>query len=581
MRVRHSAPEASSRQETDEPVSFLIGGAASWLSLAPVRQSRYEGWYQIDSRSTPAHATRILDRIDYLKDGHAVVPSSLTLADNQAHWGYGDGLHLGMALLPGGHALRIEASRSAPLRITLDIRGAYQQPEFGRLYQITEVERAYHITYSDPLLGSERFLVLLTDGGLERSESWQPVSYPWDSARHSPPDHAHIFTLGVVTAKWVALGYGDSLEEARAAAERAAQQDINLMGVGITRPSASESETVQTATSAAARTLELLTTPGGLYAGFPWFHQVWSRDELIAALGLEKEAQQKTVERYLTYTLDRGELPTYQGAGTTCADGLGWLCLLIREMGTDSLPSGLRAQLTSFLIEAEAGLRQRATPEGFIISGHNATWMDTIGRAGVRVEIQAMYALLLELIAALTGETNWSETRTAFLSQVRDSFWVAPVLSDGQGDATVRPNTFLAYLFASDLLDKTSWEMAFTHTLSRLATPWGGLTSLDTSHPDFQKESTGQDNRSYHQGDSWFFINNLAAVVLYRFDKERYKKAISEILGSSTEEILWKHTAGQAGEIASAHSGTSWGCGTQAFSAGTYLFLTRELRSGR
>ena len=46
---------------------------------------------------------------------------------------------------------------------------------------------------------------------------------------------------------------------------------------------------------------------------------------------------------------------------------------------------------------------------------------------------------------------------------------------------------------------------------------------------------------------------------------------------SSTEEVLWHNMLGHAGEISSASRLESYGCGIQAFSAGTYLALIEEL----
>jgi glycogen debranching enzyme len=160
---------------------------------------------------------------------------------------------------------------------------------------------------------------------------------------------------------------------------------------------------------------------------------------------------------------------------------------------------------------------------------------------------------------------------------VRSVFYHKGVLKDGSDDNTIRPNCFLAYLLQPELLKAQEWERAFGSALATLRTSWGGLASLDRNDPAFQAKSTGENNLSYHQGDSWFFVNNLAGVALSRLGMKVFKPVVEELLKSSTEEILWKHVAGQAGEIASAADGESWGCGTQAFSAGTYLFFTEEL----
>jgi len=65
----------------------------------------------------------------------------------------------------------------------------------------------------------------------------------------------------------------------------------------------------------------------------------------------------------------------------------------------------------------------------------------------------------------------------------------------------------------------------------------------------FISEHTGENNESYHNGDSWFWINNLAAICLYRLDRKKYKKYIDKIIEASTKEILWQGAIGHHAEF--------------------------------
>ena len=94
----------------------------------------------------------------------------------------------------------------------------------------------------------------------------------------------------------------------------------------------------------------------------------------------------------------------------------------------------------------------------------------------------------------------------------------------------------------------------------------------------FKGTTTGQDNVSYHNGDSWFFVNNMAAIAMHRLDEEYFAGNIESLLKSSTDEVLWEHKLGYPGEISSANQLESFGCGLQGFSGGTYLALLRELK---
>jgi hypothetical protein len=581
MRVRHIYPSASSRGEVGGPTGFLVGSSSNWCSLSTERESRYEGWFIEDDRTIPRSFTKILERVTYLKGEHSdiiVDPEGVTVTGDQAFWEYGDGARLGFNAFPDIPALRLQAGRPASLALTLDIRGMYQSPDLGRSYQVREVPGGLFVQYEDHLLGQPVYVAIKTDGELCLDEWWEEVSYPWDTARHSGPEKKHVYNLAVCNATWIALGASANAEQAQQACTVASQTSFPVVGIGIAHTSDTLTQEVKAATVGAKNTLEMLMHTTGTYAGLPWFHQVWARDELIAGLGMPEAEQLSIIQKYIGTALQEGELPTFVGSGTVCADGVGWLALLIREYGLKKLTDTDQKKVTKFLRDAVKGLKEHhLSPEGLITSDHNATWMDTIGREGCRIEIQTMFGLALELLSDLTEDKSLNQERETFLSLVKQHFYQRGVLWDGAEDSTIRPNVFLAYLLQPDLLKSQEWERAFGHALSALRTTWGGLTSLDRKDKKFQDLSTGETNESYHNGDSWFFVNNLAGVALNRFGMKMFKPVVEELLRSSTEEILWKHVVGHAGEIASAKDGTSWGCGCQAFSAGAYLLFTGEL----
>ncbi|HSI20987.1 MAG TPA: amylo-alpha-1,6-glucosidase [Verrucomicrobiae bacterium] len=584
MRVRHIYPIASCRKEVEGPVGFCIGSASNWFGMSTERQSRYEGWFIEDSRTLPHSFLKILERVSYVKGEEHNVPASplgVTVNGEHAFWEYADGARIGFYAPPDVPALRFQSARKSALSFTFDIRGIYQSPDVGRAYQVHQVHQVpggIFIQYDDPLIGQTVYVAMKTDGEFTLQGTWETVQYPWDKERNSSPTEKSVYTLGVCNANWTAFGAGTSAEAAQQACAMAAREPFPLVGIGIAHASDTLTEEVHAARFSTAETLAILMHETGTYAGLPWFHQVWSRDELLAALGMPRTDQLACIKKYLKTSLGGGELPTFVGSGTTCADGVGWLALLIREYGVSTLKPTEQKRATRFFLEALAGIREsHFSPEGLVTSGHNATWMDTIGRSGCRIEIQAMYGLALELLGDLTEDPTYNEQRKAWIKLVRSHFFKKGALWDGYDDATIRPNIFLAYLLQPDLLSGVEWERAFGKALAPLRTSWGGLASLDQNHPSFQAHSTGEDNKSYHQGDSWFFVNNLAGVALNRFGMKQFKPVVQEILRSSTEEILWKHTIGHSGEIASAADGASWGCGAQAFSAGTYLFFTEEL----
>jgi glycogen debranching enzyme len=105
---------------------------------------------------------------------------------------------------------------------------------------------------------------------------------------------------------------------------------------------------------------------------------------------------------------------------------------------------------------------------------------------------------------------------------------------------------------------------------------WGGLSSISKDHHLFQPKHTGHDNTSYHRGDSWFFINNLAAIVMSR-EGSIFKKEFESIFRAGVRDILNHGYAGHLSELSSASFQEAGGCYAQAWSVGTFLELAEEL----
>jgi len=161
--------------------------------------------------------------------------------------------------------------------------------------------------------------------------------------------------------------------------------------------------------------------------------------------------------------------------------------------------------------------------------------------------------------------------------KVRNNLWNGNILADGLNDFVIRPNIFIAAYAYPSLLTQEEWIKCFSNMLPALWLEWGGLSTIDKDNPLFIDEHSGEDNKSYHRGDSWFWLNNLAAITLYRADRLKFKKYINSILKASTKDILWKGAIGNASEISSAKELESNGCVCQAFSSAMFIELIYEL----
>ena len=105
---------------------------------------------------------------------------------------------------------------------------------------------------------------------------------------------------------------------------------------------------------------------------------------------------------------------------------------------------------------------------------------------------------------------------------------------------------------------------------------WGGLSTIDKKNNLFFDCHTGEDSRSYHRGDSWFWLNNLAAIQLKKINNKKFNRQIQKIISASTEDILWKGCIGCASELSSAKELSSQGCFSQAWSNAMYMELIDE-----
>ena len=144
-------------------------------------------------------------------------------------------------------------------------------------------------------------------------------------------------------------------------------------------------------------------------------------------------------------------------------------------------------------------------------------------------------------------------------------------------DFTIRPNIFIAAYVYQELLTNKEWETCFNNALKYLWLDWGGLSTIDKSNPLFTSESTGENKKSYHRGDSWFWVNNLAALTLSRINNKKFDKNIKKIIDASTEEILWKGCIGCHSELSSAKELSSKGCFNQAWSNAMFIELIDEI----
>ncbi len=370
----------------------------------------------------------------------------------------------------------------------------------------------------------------------------------------------------------------------------------------------------------------------GMLAGLPWFFQFWARDTLVSLKAISRlntRLAEKLLLGYLEKIESDGRISNLTGNHESISigssDAHGWLFFRCRQLvekinknkeiisSIKSLVKPIKEdknvkskkikaylkkcnliisnkeeeyhkatyEIECSLEKCLAGLLKHHTHDNFEANGERETWMDTNfaddSRKGIRVEVQAFRLNIYKLLFEISQNQKYRSMENILKIKVRNNFWNGAILADGLGDLTIRPNIFIAAYIYQELLSKEEWGACFDNTLKSLWLEWGGLSTIDKSHPLFTETSTGEDIKSYHRGDSWFWINNLAAIILFRINKEKFRGNITKILEASTRDILWKGCIGCHSELSSAKELRGEGCYNQAWSSAMYMELVDEV----
>ena len=568
MKVTHKLTNPAITKQIDVPQAFLLGNdRQDFVNFYGETCSRYEGWF-------------VKHKEDHLKvlaniEVSGETPTEIILEPLFSLVGrkYKD-FKESYFLLKDEPVLIYELSQTKNFTVRLDIRHIFDEPQWGRNYSTWRIENGIMVGYLDEGKNEQYFVALLTDGPINETKSWQETRYSRDEKRHSAPVSLYEFEVGSFESSKLVMAFGATEKEANKRAQNSFdEKKISLLKEGknvSVKPA--HKNAVKAATFYSHKALEDLFIGNGLMAGLPWFNKTWSRDELLSIPALEPKKAKAIIKKYLKAAWPSGKIPVILGGSALSSDALGTLCWAILNTGI-KLSIDEKITLADKLIKA-VGLLEENDYLGFVYSDTNESWMDSIDREGYLIEIQALYAKILELTYALTGDIRYDEKRAKVLKNIRMYYLYSKHCSaDRLEDPAIRPNVFLAAFFAPEILTKKEWEKVFDRILPHIWLNWGGLSSIDKKCLEYSEVSTGEDNMSYHNGDSWFFVNNIAALVLYNTNKLKYHKVIKKILEASTDEILWHNFVGRPGEISSAKSLDSWGCGTQAFSASTYIYL--------
>lgn len=488
--------------------------------------------------------------------------------------------------------------------LDLDFRRIHDYDDRGRIYSVYRekdnliIEYKKYSDFDLRNLSETKFLVLKGVSSFTPINQWIKKDYSYDKSRGIRSELYVFRALSFVPKDIrVVFGFGSTKKEAINNASSKVGIDISSLLL--------DRELAAAALNNLVVDLDYKKKKvAGIFAGYPWFYQFWGRDEAIALIGLisnkHYEKSKEIIIRMVESLDENGILHNrWPESELMSADATGWLFKRIHQLLIDvnkenrliKLFSKKELRLIYDKLCRYVDYSKRITKDGLIVNKSLETWMDTADkdwkdvRSGARIEIQALYLSIYALGEDLTmmlKEENAEFTilKNRLKEKVRDVFFSEGILCDGYEngylDKTIRPNVFLAYYAYPNLFSREEWRVIFNKTIAACWLEWGGFSTIDKSSHLFRNEHTGISNESYHRGDSWFFVNNIAATCMMHLDARYFHEYVRKIRLASITEMTHMGFLGQCAEVSSAKELSSKGCLAQAWSAGTLIEMLNE-----
>lgn len=553
MKIEHILYKEKRIKNNKKNNSFLLSnkkGDYLWFSNFP--ESRYQGWFISPDNES---CLKVIENISILEE------NKIEKIENYFSKIIRKGSNCAEEFVidKDKHRFCYKVSEKQDIEVTLDTRDSYTDsyPE----YNIELKNRKLLIKAN-----TEKGSIFLAINGFEdfkKKEERFVRNYDFDKRRNSPPFEKAVFKAVILTGEEFVFAASKSKEKALELTDRCNSKKIKK-----------EDEPLDFI--AAKEGLDgLVTCNNRIFAGYPWFFQFWKRDEAISLRGLNIIDEKRAKSLFWSLLEKQKSVK-----GIDSVDEMGWVfkrAFLFLNDFTKEEEKRLAKVLESYI--------DFNRKEPLIISGKKETWMDSIKRRGARIEIQALQLNMYKLGRLIDPKKAniYKQLEEKLKTKVRNLLWDEEILADGYDfkvqkiDKTIRPNIFLAYYIYPELLTDKEWIKCFRKALYELWLDWGGLATVSKESPMFHSQHTGEDARSYHQGDSWYFINNLAAIAMNRLDSGKFSYEINKILQASRKDLMWLGAVGHHSELSSANKQTAEGAISQAWSFATYLEAMYEV----
>ncbi len=563
-----------------------IGGFFAWQDNT---ESRYSGFYH-------KFGNKVFKSIESIK----LHDSSKIIKIKNNFWNFEiereSGIKESFFMPYGFDALVYENNRDISFDLLLDCKEMFDNNEWNRIYNFSEEDGKIIIEYvklENEIKKYSFFVVIYSDSFKYKiKKNWVLKDYKYDFKRKDSPFSRYIFSaIELEGSKFVFTISEDkkkASEEAKYIFENLnvlkKDHQKSIIEFELRNSINVHDAEVNVAYLAAKLSLSnmlvynLSGNISGIYAGIPWFSQFWARDSLISMVSLPRKDKLNLFLNYLEEFKNNKKISSCSVGCLESAEANSLFFKRAEDLMIENLltPDEI-FEIKNLLIEDIGKVLAVKTRDGFAVNGPKETWMDTEfngnSRGGIRIEIQAMRLKMYNLAAKLTGERKYFELEHNLSKKVREYFFNGISLKDGIDDKEVRPNIFLAFYIYPELLFRHEWESVFSHAMDYILLDWGGFSSISKNSSLFCGEYRGcaEPNQSYHRGDSWYFMNNMAVIALKKVDFHKFEKNIKKILDTSTKEILWSGMLGHHAEISSANKFTSDGCFAQSWSSALYV----------
>ena len=495
--------------------------------------------------------------------------------------------------------------------IDLDFRHINEFPVWGRYYNIERKDKYIVVNYI--LDGKEeKQLFIAMDQYEILKEEWINKKYEYDKQRHSKYD-LWVYRIKVRSNGYIAISVDKDKalfnlykinDYLKAISKKnreivKLEQDMNKLITDLRdKHFIDKRDKVVIKKLLDELRYSIATLNHGYFlAGYPFFLEEWYRDELIAMNSLkDKELWATTIKRIFPLVREaitsndyRIRTNPYSNLKSCDAPYYFWCGLInyLEEFGVNEYLSLIEARemlsyLPKFLEIAEkTGIEKLNIALPFC--NKKESWIDTCScgcREGITIENALMHLKLYEALLKIKNNEllsdilNHSDLEEKTRKVIEHYYSLFKPIRDAFPDRNfITPSIFLGLYFATDVLPRREIDNIIRVVIPDLWLEWGGLSSISKKHQCFNPYATGEDNKSYHSGDSWYFLNNIAAIVMYRLNPDRYKHYIWNILKASINDLFNLGLYMYSSEISSAAIQCPQGAHAQLWSMTTLYEL--------